>query len=91
MAEIDWSRLRPSAAAEVERHLAVRYRLDDGSRPSETLREMVEGDRFVGKARRLSGKAVIYGFLFTWPGRDEPVFVRVVRPLWDLVQLPIMD
>lgn len=89
MAQIDLSTLSPSVLADVERRLAVRYRLDDGSRPSETLREMIQAERFVARTQRQGPRSRTYGLLMKWPERDEPYFLPVPRSLWNVVDLPV--
>jgi hypothetical protein len=91
MARIDLSTLAPSVQADVERRLAIRYRLDDGSRPSETLREMIHAERFVAKTHRQGPRSKTYGLLMVWPQRDEPYFLQVPRSLWAVVDLPVQS
>lgn len=54
------------------------------------MSEMLERDRFSGKAVSGEGRGTIYGLLMRWPSEDEPSFLPTVRALWDAVDLPVI-
>lgn len=87
---IDVERIAPAARAQVERQLDARVRAEDGAFGSTTLRALL-GDRGVGRTRVTQGGRALHGVLLDWPGLQQPQMLHVSRPLWDALDLPVVD
>lgn len=87
---INLDRLGPAERATVERELAVRMRAEDGAFGSTTLRDLL-AERAAGKTVASRGEVDVRVALIDWPGYEQPQALEVSRPLWESLDLPVVE